>query len=975
MNERGRSGYSPDEYKQQPLPRVPEGNPERLTSPGSNPYAKDGGLSSMASEDTKDQSQRREIPWEHDPFNPKRRMPIEGPPIIVTPNNPYPEYNGVTSGREDERMAQWLIDFQQANKRSPTPEELALFRRSVMADLKASFGTDSYTGQNELILPPAERLRQQEALRRQIADAEDSEWIVDPEDGRRLAPQGEIVRRERARQDEARPGVAPDGEDSEKTLVRAKLSESERATYQADLERFKQTRDIRLLIPEKFRKLDPWGDRRIYNVETLCVEIMEKENDEEFMPGGPFELLNEKGEFQPQNFLHWVRKWMMYWHSDSPDAKHDFGHEILLQTDNRQIPLAQMTKNSGRYFRSWRSTDEGASADFSVAQELVEQIKRETWLFGTSREWNIAYKENMGQDENLAKALTQMYYLNPFTKTVWNKRSSLYWIMNMPYKLTHAIEMGSEQDESHVGRALNTAYLTYYNMSDREKLIELLGEDAPLLDRVAVKRALKRQMVNEGVVLPSGRKLEKEKLKVTEKNTQEMVDEYIDSITDNDIKGYISGSDLYNLEDPNSDENKKKPKDKRPDLMAFINIFNAPQKESSRIADIVHSLIQESIAKKYDLFYERNGERVRDDTTVQYVDTFAQSMARWTGAGARNDINAVGFDSWSKLQNTEEYREKQTDPTRVGALGNPYTLRGFKQLATDFMMGTMAMNGKTPLQILEEMNAVDAANQQEYDNKNSQLVFGDNAMRSFTIDHLGRIYQTYAQIMNTEEVNLEKFTKYDFANGMRLERGPFEQALKEKFFKPMRYAWSTYAGLDLTKKVRAYDSKNKTYREMYLAEAMFGREILDIEPFRVKGRGHISIKADNWHEKINWELLRSRDHKYKLWRRAALYFIAAQIYMHRDHHSTDPRFNYWFYEQIIMALESIPLDIGGDEYNLQSSKAHGSNITKEEIKWLRKKASIESWRIAKNTFFLSLLGGFVEGLGDAAKGAVKNMKP
>ncbi|MBI5045263.1 MAG: hypothetical protein HZC02_05015 [Candidatus Levybacteria bacterium] len=861
--------------------------------------------------------------------------------------------------------------------------------------------------------------------------------FVTDDEGNVYAPLAgsELAQREAMREAMSAPGIAIGSDSSEGLLRKNQLSAQEFEQFQRDLEKGKW-------VPEKFlRDKDVSGDLKINSVETLAYLIMDKEQDDDFKPGGAFELLNKKGEFQSHNFLHWVRNWMMYWHGEAPDAKHDFVNEINVTKDFGALALKQMIQSPGRFFRSWRAAGQGTNEDFQVYKELVEQIKRETWLFGASREFDIGYKENMGAEEQLAKVLQQIFYLNPFTKTVWDQKSSLYWIMNMPQRFKNVPE-GGRQGDSNAGRALNTAYLVYYNIADEKMLTSLLGENTSLLNREALKHAVKKQMVEEKMTLVNGTVLDKDCLDRT-KFTQSQVDAYINQVSDDDIVKYLSPENLLEL-------NGKK------DITDFINIFNQPQK-SSRIQKVVRTIIQDELIKKYDLYvkdvdgnyvyeteiikdvdgkptkdeygnYRRRevkhkaadgseGERVRkkDTTTVSYANTFALSMARWTGAAARNDTFAVGFDAWSKLQNTEEYRAKQASPTRIGAFGNPKTLHMFKQLATDMMNGTMVMDGKMSIEVLEDMLSASEGSQEDYYKASSQLVFADNTMRSFTVDHMNRVFAIYGQIMNTEEIKLEKFVKHDLLYGLQLERGAFEKALKENFFKPMRYAWSTYAGLDLSKMVRTHNPSYKEYRkrykegdprrdtdprcqpymEVHLAEAMFGRELLDIEAFWHKEKdaegneikdkdGHaivrkdikdIKIDAKNWVDKIDWSKLASKEHKHMLWRRAAWGRIAAEIHAHRDRHSSDPKYNDWIYNEVIEALETIGDGVGGDEFNMQKSREQGKNLSEEEIQWMRKKAGITEGQIMRRAFFMDLLLSLKDTFKDVGKASIKGVKP
>lgn len=705
-----------------------------------------------------------------------------------------------------------------------------------------------------------------------------------------------------------------------------------------------------------------YGETKITSVQVLAKEIMRYEPTTGYQTGGEFELINEQGEFQQQNFLRWVRQRMMHWHDESPDAVYEFDKQVNLQRNYSNITIQMMVNNPERYFKDATKTriNERGEEEALVYQDLVDEIKRETWLFGESRKFDIEYQQAMGSDEDLAKTLLKNYYLNTFTKTIWD-RSSLYWILNMAQNFE-----GDETKEAKVGQALNTAYLAYYNLADREMLANILGEDAPLIHADGVKAKIKELAEKKGMT----------------------------------PEEFIEPSLWKGLTDAKPGK-----------VIDFINIFNLPGK-NSRAMDVTRALIKDSLIEKFDLYIrdkdgnyvydtitdEETGEKKQvkrvDTLNLDFAETYANSMARWTGAGARNDTSSIGYDAWTKLQDTDDYRLKQPEWTRGGGFGNPYTIRVLKQLGRDLFTATFTetidpnkkgeYKNKTPLQVLMEMEKLGVDDYKDYKKANSQLIFPQNTMRSFTIDHFNRVFGIYNQVMKAEEIKLDKFTKYDYINGLQFERGPFEEALKEKFFKPMRYAYSTYAMLDYTQEVRAKvtvkeknedgkEEKVVKFKTVRMAEAMFGREVLHIPQFWNDPKNPPKIDSDDWAEHINWEKVNTRDGKVYIWRQVALTRLAAELYSHRDRHSTDPKYNLLYFEDIIKALEELPSDIAGDEFNLQSNKEVGRFFSKQDINWLREKASAERWRLYRNQTLSDIGGGFFKGLGEAIKLSAKGI--
>ena len=154
---------------------------------------------------------------------------------------------------------------------------------------------------------------------------------------------------------------------------------------------------------------------------------------------------------------------------------------------------------------------------------------------------------------------------------------------------------------------------------------------------------------------------------------------------------------------------------------------------------------------------------------------------------------------------------------------------------------------------------------------------------------------------------------------------------------------------------------------MHMAEAMFGREMLHLPQFLKNPDHPPKIDSKDWADHIDWAKVNSRDGKVYIWRQMALTRLAAELYSHRDRHSTDPKYNMLYYQTVIDALEQIPADIAGDEFSLQSAKAIGRFFTKEDIKWLREKASTEAWRLYRNQASWDISGGFLRGVGEALK--------
>ena len=812
-------------------------------------------------------------------------------------------------------------------------------------------------------MPPGYGERAQPAQQRQQSRQSDH--------GESTQSTGSSRRRER---DEGDPGdITPSAE----------MAEHERFLGQSNVE---ATREH---LMEGYIDMDLYG-RKVNSVEVLAYEIMDNEKTPEYQIDAPLGLLkykrdangnietvevrqkngeitNEpKVEFQPQNFMHWVRDWMMYWHGESPDQEWNFGQQIGLKRDYNSITLEQMINNPGRYFRSWTKTEEEVvdehgnkvrdeagnvktKMENKVNIDLVNQIKKELWLFGSSRSADIKYRLLMGDDEKLPQTIQELFYLNTFTKTVWDNRSGLYHMMSLPENFK-GME-GDVKGDTRLGQALNHAYQVYYHLADRKMLEELLGKDAPLLSGAKILDTL-QDMAN------------KQKIKWDARNPKAAGNE---TFIDPDL---IEGIET----DPEK-------------VMKFINFFDT-QGTPDRVVAAVRRLVRDSINQKL----RGEGSKEFDRVNIEYAEQFALSMARWTGAAAKNDVDATGYDAWTRIQVTEEYRRKQLERKRGGAFGNPYTVNDLKQVGVDLFNGiqvqSMAPQGedgklraKSVLEVLDEMQKANTP--EDYHRAAAQLVFAENTMRGFANDHMARSFKIFQQAQGSEEINFEKFTHFDYIRGVTFDRAAFEEELKEKFFKPMRYGYSTYPMLDFGKIVRADTEKGKgKFEDIHLGEAMFGREIIEgasweeedehghghvLKTFIKPGMEHVSAKDDNWADKIDWNLVSSPDGKIAIWRQVALARLASQLYAHKDYHSTDPAYNWWYYNEIIEALEAIPSEIIGNDTDLKTSKAVGHFFTHHDIEWMRKKSDTEMWTLYRKALISDLFTGSTKGFKEALK--------
>ncbi len=779
------------------------------------------------------------------------------------------------------------------------------------------------------------------------------------------------------------------------------------------------------------------------------LEVYDKQSgkrviDPEIMydPEGNTDIRINKG-----NFVRWLRTKMMYYHDDSPDDELNFWKQVRLEKQYRTVSLGDMVENPSIYFRQTKITKrrQDLQSELSVAtgerkaailkeleglggdvmEDLMDEVKREAWLFSNSRTFDLTYRSVSGVGPDMIKTFQQLFGKSPFSKTVWGNKSSFYWLMTMDQEFSRG---DKDEHDRKAGQALNAAYLAYYNLTDIDMLRKILGEDSKLINEQGL-REIRDKMVKSAV--STNKTTEAEEL---EHHPSDAFIDYLfrHPILDENDEPKL-GADGKPLWEYKYDSKNRKLINE----WAFVdkmNIFGSPQ-TNALLVKLVRNAISEDIVKKYGLYLpisETNpkGDKV-DDTTAHFVETFAFTMTRWTGAAARNNHTAAGYDSWVKLQKTRPYRLKQSEPGYGGAFGNNYTVHMLKSLGTDFMTATQTLTPitsaerenveiyknrpagekgvKTPLEVLMELNAAwgDAqtkaeealanGNREEADRwlqaastlsekAASQLIFPDNTMKYFMNDHVKRGWDVYEQIMDGFELKLEAFTKVDPIKGIVFEKDKFQEKVQDSFIKPMRYFLRTWKQIDFSQTVRENvgDEAKVVWKDITMAEKMFGREVLDIPEFwKVVPEGTPGAKkvrtrsgADGkWQE--TWRMAGGsfedrfdatlvQGNRDMLLKQIAKVRLAAELYSHVDWNSTDPRYNFIFYETVLQALKQIPGGIAGDETDLKSAKLKLDSderfFSDEDIKWIRAKSNTQEGWLFTKAFIEQGGKGFGKGL-------------
>lgn len=774
------------------------------------------------------------------------------------------------------------------------------------------------------------------------------------------------------------------------------------------------------------------------------------------------------------NFIRWVRDRMMYLHGDYPDDELNFAQQIYL-TKVYSVNLDTALNSPDVFFRDERLTKARIDLRSQIRQattaeekdrlnaeykklpesdnmtDLFDEIKRMTWAFSVTRNYDLNYRDRSGAKDQFVEMMTKIFSRSPFTKTVWGK-SLMEWVLtwDQHYKAPH----DQEQGDNKVGAAIAGAYQVYYNLTDTERLRKFLGPQSALLTREGLKRVrdnLANLTADERIKDTDTKKVREQKQK-NKKLTGYLSDSDIDNMFEyseeeiDEIKNVYQNLELKPKNFRKVGERNGKPIFKEFDangnevvnewrFIKTMNVFSTPQ-FNARKESILHAAIREDIAKKFNLkvYDEKSGKEVDDALNVEFAQLFAYTMSRWTGAQARNNQTAAGYDAWVALIKTRTYRRKYSEADRSESFGNPYTIDQIRGLNTDLMTGIRTETRiskeeietkgsrysnrseksgyKTPLEVMEEMLEAwkeggqdDKKAAQLYEGKSGQLLFPGNTLKYFAFDQIRRGMEIYEQIIQAQEIKLEKFTKIDPLKGVTFERDQFQVAVQDKFLKPMRYLLSTWRQVDFAQVVwdnRGEESKT-AWKQVTMAEKMFGRQMLDVPEFweRIvppeEGSADYDEKMRQYNARISqndvvkvktrdaegrWDdtyRIRNQisgkeinDNRTQLIKQLAKTRIAAELYEHVDLHSNDQRYDFRFYETIIQALERLPGGIESGELNMRDAKTildpDKRYFSGDDIEWIRKNSHTERWRIygwaiLKSILWDGIIKGGLEGLG------------
>ncbi len=699
------------------------------------------------------------------------------------------------------------------------------------------------------------------------------------------------------------------------------------------------------------------------------------------------------------NWMRWIRSQINWWYREyDTDVVTDYFSKIEIKKGPYyNVNLVTMLFNSNRYFRD----ETGHKWD-----RLYDQTLLEPWMMMMIRQYYIDYEHNMGSEEKLAESYNSQFFLSKLTRKIYGTS-----MVNLLTTLPEDFE-GKDSDTK-LGESWMKMFLAYYNMTDFEKLKEVLGEDSDFFKYKGWEHAIKA-VNKEGL----------------ERNGTPVVGINILGDRQDSFEKAFKGTE--NGEITNVKE-----------FINFVNIFTSPVTPSTSV-EVINEALKESIAKK---LYTKDGNlnsdevnpehldsegKLKDKETLDYAWLLAHTWSLFTGAAAKNNFPSVsGHNAETKWLYPEAYRRKYSN---YGGAGVPYTIPMFKQLSLPLLEGVLLENaydyyvssydekGKkvykkrqmTPMEVMTQMHKYseecekervrlkkekDAAPegekaqiQRELDlleekEKNkykiiaNQLTFNEDAMKNYAQNVIGRAKTVYETVMGAHEIAFDKFTKYDGVfRGVSFDRAEWQKALQGGMITPLRYLFDANGATQLNMEVRApvYDGKDEKgkpkwrYENMPLGKAMMGHQILDIPAFRqeakdltperweklkdegckVRGQYIVDANGDNV---INYD--RVQENKTLAYKQWMLMKLAGDLWTHIDLHSTDSAYGMEHYMNILDAIAALPGDFEGNEFNLQEGYTNDTFFSKEQMRWLKDISGTTTTKLFFRQFFRDLFQG------------------
>lgn len=790
------------------------------------------------------------------------------------------------------------------------------------------------------------------------------------------------------------------------------------------------------ITQEKTKEFGVYGR---FPVLKLQVEV-NKENPKRTVideNGKEREVPNVKGRYvvNHANFLRWMYWQINEWYVIDTDDVTNYFEKVKITKDQfTSIDLNTILLDHNRFF-----TDE----ESKYHDELYKYIFLVPWMLYFIRTYDLEYKIAMGTGrEKLAEKLDQLFFLNKLTKKSFGK-SMLYYLTTLPVDL----DSNATQSDSKMGAAWLKMFLAYNNFSDLDGLKEVLGPDNKFFTRDGMMDAIRKVAGKKygETGMPSignflGRKAkffedafdENGNIRADKKREGEEAFLQFINFFGTGIKTPYDATDVVQqaLKDAIADTlvSKEANGSKITDKSKKANGDNSID---GQVLDEQSLGVVELIAQSFLRFTgvaAKNDFPVLaayDSATVLYnTEAYRRKMATTSRGGSTGNPFTIpqfkrivvplfeGIEVESAEAEYQVYNEKddrletktrKKTPQEImmemslGYLADEKDRKDKETtihekemtLKTARKDKSMTEDALTALQkeiddLRAEYRDFEKKEKDKYKTNAEQIGFDENALRDYVKNHYMNGAKIYDQVFGAQEIDFDKFTKYDgLLRGVNFDRAEFQKQVKENFFKPLRYLYSTYDSIHMNMLVRApvfkgrdsKDSDHWRFEEMPLGEAIFGYQILNIPEFRQEAEHFQKLNPEAWEAmkedgyKKKGKYIKSPDGRYVIdydkvennkvlaYKQWALMKIGADMWTHITRHSTDPSYNMAHYMDVIQAIATIGGEVLGDDVDMTKTRVVKPYFSEGQLKWLKKMSKTTTSRLFTRQLFEDIFIG------------------
>lgn len=412
-------------------------------------------------------------------------------------------------------------------------------------------------------------------------------------------------------------------------------------------------------------------------------------------------LFKEDGSVDTVNFLDWFRQNYYLVHLANPTSEVNFFSDIATNVRTEGIGSTISTYEitfTDSYFQKEVRKEDGTTGLAKDADYLAlkEQMLMEVFLLQINRNPAVNHvHQTRPEREKMIQGIAAAFILNPYTRDDFFERQH-----TDPSMVTKSLRdadprvkdkmIAKREGNFDVGTATRMAEAVYININDYIMLEKILGEDSVLFnyfyDEYEAWEGKKLEGTDKAHTAedPKDKKVRKEK----------WFDEHGKL---KKYKVYTSGKKegMYVLK---KDENgKEQPVESEtgeglphPDFMEYLNIFTSPSPDSLKVME-VRERIRLAIMQKTGISFRE----------AQIAELKAHSFIQLNGVAARNDIESVAYDWWTRPQNFEDKRKREKAERRKADYGSEYNLYGAKRLVLNFYEAARDRKGRSIRKVIQ----------------------------------------------------------------------------------------------------------------------------------------------------------------------------------------------------------------------------------------------------------------------------------